>query len=83
MKTLTTDFTAYELKNLNINILVDAKLRCSQKIQFHQSEINTGHSSQYHIDQLEIYFKDFQKWVLIVSDARDRDVKNEADFFGE
>lgn len=81
-QTLTTDFTEEQLKNYHLHYLVEAKQRCSDKITFHQSEINNGHCSQYHLDQLDLYFNEFCKWVPIIQARKAKDAKDEADYWG-
>lgn len=78
---LTTDFTRDELVNLKTPYLEAAKRACSNKIIFHQNEINTGHSNEYHIAQLKIHSDEFRKWVPIVRAAKERDKKNDAEFY--
>lgn len=79
---LTTDFTPHELVNLKTHYLVAAKKMCSDKITFYQNEINTGHCCESHINNLELYFNEFIKWVPIVNAAKERDRKDENDFWG-
>lgn len=81
-QTLTTDFTENELVNLKTPYLVAAKRACSDKITFHQSEINTGHCNPYHIEQLKLYVSEFIKWVPIVRAAQARDKQNDKDIWG-
>lgn len=81
-QTLTTDFTPYQLANYHTHILEAAKNRCSNKITFHQSEINLGYTSTpYHFEQLELYMAEFRKWVQIINDAKERDKKNDEEFY--
>lgn len=80
-QTLTTDFTADELVNLKTTYLIAAKQRCSNKVTFFQSEINTGHTGMGHIENLELYISEFRKWVPIVNAAKARDKKEDEEFY--
>lgn len=81
-QTLTTDFSNYQLANYNTSILEAAKKRCSDKITFHQSEINLGYTSTpYHFEMLELYMSEFRKWVPIVNAAKARDKKEDEEFY--
>lgn len=77
---MVSDFTPYALESYKIEIFIAAKEECSRKMHFHQNEINNGHYSKYHLEQMEVYHKEFLKWIPIIEKAKERDRKREKDF---
>lgn len=77
---LTSDFSKWQLENYNTDILEGAKQRCTDKMRFHQNEINSGYVSEYHIEQLKRYSAERLKWIPIIRAAKERDAVAKAEF---